>query len=248
MSRASSSARRIPPSMPLIPAAGTPFAMSRATSVLLARPASTASATSRVGASVTRRPRSKRVSRPSFVAHSPTSGPPPWTTTSGRPASFSDATRSSAASSSAATLPPIFRTTASRPLGGVVGIDPHVLRGEIRAPRPGGRVAEAEVHHDRDLGLLEDRPHPGGVEWAGRALLLAGDPADADRRFRPLDLRARATRRGEDAAPVRVRAVDGGLHEVRGRDRPRRDARVAVTPRPSHAHLTHLPSPPATLP
>src|SRR5438093_6077983 len=76
-SASSRSARSIPPSMPVRPTAGTPRPMSVATTRPFASPPSTASATSRVSASLTRRPRTKRVSMPRRSAHSPTSGPPP---------------------------------------------------------------------------------------------------------------------------------------------------------------------------
>src|SRR5437867_654796 len=112
-SASSRSARSIPPSRPDSPTAGTPRAMSAATTRLFARPASVASATSRVGASVTRSPRTNRVSRPRRPDHSVASGPPPWTTTSECPESWSAPTTSSAPASTPKTAPPIFNTTTS---------------------------------------------------------------------------------------------------------------------------------------
>src|SRR5437762_3327278 len=145
-SASSRSARSIPPSIPVRPTAGTPRPRSAATTRPFARPPRTASATSRVPASLTRRPRTKRVSIPRRSAHSPTRGPPPCTTTSGWPASFSATTASSAASSSAPTDPPIFNTR--RSLRGVVGIDPHVFGGEIGAPGFGFAFRDPKIDRD----------------------------------------------------------------------------------------------------
>src|SRR5947209_13200888 len=234
-SESSRSARSIPPSIPVRPTAGTPRPRSAATTRPLARPPRTASATSRVLASLTRRPRTKRVSIPRRSAHSPTSGPPPCTTTSGWPASFSATTASSAASSSAPTDPPIFNTR--RSLRGVVGIYPHVLGGEIGPPRVRLSAPEPELDLDPDLRLADDRADPRGIERSRRARIEHHDLADPHGGSRGIDPRARASRRREDAAPVRIGAMDRGLHEIRCRYRPRGPLRILVGDGPSHHHF-----------
>src|SRR5439155_1012738 len=151
-------------SIPVRPTAGTPRAISVATTRPFVRPPRTASARSRVSGSVTRSPRTNLVSMPSRSAHSPTAGPPPCTTTREWPPSQSDTTASRAASVSAPTEPPIFSTRTS--LRGVFGIDPHVFRGEVGAHGARGVRSDAEVDLDRDLLLLEDPSHRGGIERA----------------------------------------------------------------------------------
>src|SRR5438309_2489801 len=240
-SASSRSARRIPPSMPVRPTAGTPRARRVATTRPFASPPSTASATSRVSASLTRRPRTKRVSMPRRSAHSPTSGPPPCTTTSGWPPPVSATTASSAASVSGPTDPPIFNR--SRSLRGGVGIDPHVLGGEIGPPRARGLGAHAEIDADRDVFLLEHAANRIGVERARGPLREYADIRDAHAGFGLIHFRARAAGRGEDASPVRVGPVDRRLHEVRGRDRPRRAPRVLRRGRAAYSHLEDLGDP-----
>src|SRR4029077_228347 len=217
------------------PTAGTPRPMSVATTRPFASPPSTASATSRVSASLTRSPRTKRVCMPIRSAHSPTSGPPPCTTTSGWPASFSAPTASSAASVSAPTDPPIFSTR--RSLRGVVGIDPHVLRGEIGAPGTRACGADAEVDADADVTLLEHPTHRVAVERPRRPLREHRNVCDAHARFGLIHLGAGASGGREDAAPVRIRSVDGRLHEIRSGDRPRRASSVLGRPRTGYFDL-----------
>src|SRR5947208_1038380 len=211
--------------------------MSVATTRPFARPPRTASATSRVFSSVTRSPRTKLVCIPSRSAHSPTKGPPPCTTTSGWPESDIATTASSAESLSDPTDPPIFSTTTS--LRRVVGIDPHVLRREVRPPRARGPLPEAKIELDGHVLLREDpadRLHVEGPR-AGREYDDVGDP---DGHLPLIHLRARAARRREDAAPVGVGAVDRGLHEVGGGDRPRRPPRVVVRSGALHPDLEYL--------
>ena len=75
----------IPPSAPESPIAFPPIEVSAVTICLLIKPVSTLTTISRLGLSVTRRPRTKRGRTPCFSIHSVISLPPPWTTTAGLP-------------------------------------------------------------------------------------------------------------------------------------------------------------------
>ncbi len=96
-----------PPSAPHRPTARAPSAARAATSRLLISPARTAVATSREGASVTRRPRTNSARMPSLPIQEVISGPPPWTITTRSPAACRAATSAREVSSAPRVEPPI---------------------------------------------------------------------------------------------------------------------------------------------
>src|SRR5207253_2689705 len=155
--------------------------------------------------------------------------------TSGWPPSLSATTASSDASFSAPTEPPIFSTR--RSLRGVVGIDPHVLLGEVRSPGFALALRHPEVDRNAKAGRAEDLADALPVEGTWRAGFEYVHVPDANRRSGLVDLRPGSTGGREDAAPVGIGAMDRGLHQGRRCDRARGEHRFCVRRRTPDQHL-----------
>src|SRR3954452_17778269 len=228
--------RRRPPSSPLRPIADCPWRFRRRTMSLLTLPTSTILATSTVAASLTRRPPTNSTGRSRRSMYAVISGPPPCTTTGSSPTYFRSTTsraKSSRRPGSSIAAPPYLMTivrpwnsrmygSASRrastsrtagPLGRVLGVD-----GDVRVREVGEedlRLVPVAGQADDvlDLGAGDLRGERLGVvrhRRPARAHLDALD-RDVERHRRRVD-EGHAGGLG-DPAPVRVAAVQRGLHE-----------------------------------
>src|SRR5689334_20590965 len=101
-------------------------------------------------------------------------------------------------------------------LGAVVGIQRDVVMAEVGGEDDGAGVAAAEVEGDGDALAGEDAR--GVLLAVGRGLAVGDerDVASGERDAADGEARAAAADRGEDAAPVRVAAVQRGLDQRRG--------------------------------
>src|SRR2546425_9140755 len=96
---------------------------------------------------------------------------------------------------------------------GVVGVDAHVVGGEIAAPGVTLGSTAAEVDADVEAVLGEDSTHRRRVRIGGRAVAEDDDVADGDTTAVQSEVCAAAAQRGDDASPVGITTVDGGLHQ-----------------------------------
>jgi hypothetical protein len=87
-------------------------------------------------------------------------------------------------------------------------------------------TARAEFHRDRDLGRLQDFGRRVGAFVVRNSRDEQIDVSDRDRRPIEHEGRAGATGRGDQPAPIRIAAIDGGLDERGIRDGPRGEPRV----------------------
>src|SRR5438067_494016 len=128
------------------------------------------------------------------------------------------------------------RTTALR---AIVRIQRNIVVTEVRRQQRRAGRAAAEVDGDRDALAGEDL---GGVLLAvGGGLAVADERDRAGREGDVLDGEARAAAAdgGEDAAPVRVAAVQRGLYQGRRGDGVRGEAGVALGAGAAHDELHH---------
>src|SRR5438093_3672526 len=98
-------------------------------------------------------------------------------------------------------------------LAPVMSVDVHVPSAEVARPDPPGRLALPEAHSDVH-GVRDHRPVCRLlVVVAGAAALGHPHVAQEDVDATHVHGDTRAAHGGEDAAPVRVAAVQSGLHE-----------------------------------
>src|SRR4051812_13262510 len=110
----------------------------------------------------------------------------------------------------------------------VVGVDGDVVVAEVGGENDGGCGAAAEVEDDGDAFAGEDF---GGVFFfvnRGLAVRHELNVGGEERHAFHVEARAAAAEGGQDAAPVRIAAVEGGFHERRRCDGVRGQLGVAV--------------------
>src|SRR5262249_44415622 len=118
-------------------------------------------------------------------------------------------------------------------LRGVLGVDAHVLVGEVRGEDARAPPPLPDRDLDRDLLLLHGAFGAAQRGLAARGLATAQhlDAADPDARAPRAQRAAAGAHRLHDPAPVRVAAEQRSLHQRRVRDRAREPVGVAITPR-----------------
>src|ERR1035437_1496684 len=110
---------------------------------------------------------------------------------------------------------------------GVVGVDVHVFGGEVAAVRGGGAIAESELAADADLVALEGSPDLVKVDLGDAGAVVEDDRgAHGHGQLVQHQLRAGAAEGGDNAAPVGIAAVDGGLDQIGAGDGARQGAGV----------------------
>src|SRR3954453_16610014 len=172
--------RKSRPSSPQSPTAGWPERLRRSTMSLFTLPTSTIFATSTVSSSETRRPPTNSTGSDSFSMYAVISGPPPCTITGSRPTYLSSTTSRANSSRSAGSFiaaPPYLITTvrpwnsrmygsASRSRvtsGCVLGIDPHVVVGQVGEEHLGLEALAREPDLVVDLAGLHSLVEGGEV-------------------------------------------------------------------------------------
>src|SRR5207245_5259937 len=98
----------------------------------------------------------------------------------------------------------------------VVGVDPDVLRRQVATPGLGGAPSQPQVGADLDLRLLEGTPDRLQVDLDSSPGREHRQPGDLHAQAIDGEVGAAVAERADDAAPVWVAAVDGGLDQVAG--------------------------------
>src|SRR5438105_175758 len=101
----------------------------------------------------------------------------------------------------------------------VLRVDADVVVGEVAGPEASVGVPLGEFEGGCDLGLLHGGDGGGAVEWQRLAGADELDVADPERGVGRIEADASAAGSHHQAAPVRVVAEEGGLHQRRVRYR-----------------------------